>query len=311
VLNPGWHRSGNSTKLKYRADSYLISYDTAMRLFRNPQLWLALAREIWERNRGQNIKQIAASLSFTTTLSLVPMLTVASILISYLPSVIRIKNAFQNWLLDTYMPGGINEQAFIYLDQFSAQAKGLTLLGLLGLLLTTVMTMAVIEGAFNQIFKVHKRRPILKKVAIYSAAMLLGPILLGFGTYLSGLLFSAAEGWTEALTFGLSFIAAVVPVLLAIGVYTVVYKILPYSQILWKDALSGALFAATTFEIMKFGFGLFLTNTAFYKTVYGAFAIFPLALLWIYLTWWITLAGAVLVANLPSIRSGFIRVIRY
>ena len=282
-----------------------------MRLFRNPQLWLALAREIWERNRGQNIKQIAASLSFTTTLSLVPMLTVASILISYLPSVIRIKNAFQNWLLDTYMPGGINEQAFIYLDQFSAQAKGLTLLGLLGLLLTTVMTMAVIEGAFNQIFKVHKRRPILKKVAIYSAAMLLGPILLGFGTYLSGLLFSAAEGWTEALTFGLSFSAAVVPVLLAIGVYTVVYKILPYSQILWKDALSGALFAATTFEIMKFGFGLFLTNTAFYKTVYGAFAIFPLALLWIYLTWWITLAGAVLVANLPSIRSGFIRVIRY
>ena len=282
-----------------------------MRLFRNPQLWLALAREIWERNRGQNIKQIAASLSFTTTLSLVPMLTVASILISYLPSVIRIKNAFQNWLLDTYMPGGINEQAFIYLDQFSAQAKGLTLLGLLGLLLTTVMTMAVIEGAFNQIFKVHKRRPILKKVAIYSAAMLLGPILLGFGTYLSGLLFSAAEGWTEALTFGLGFIAAVVPVLLAIGVYTVVYKILPYSQILWKDALSGALFAATTFEIMKFGFGLFLTNTAFYKTVYGAFAIFPLALLWIYLTWWITLAGAVLVANLPSIRSGFIRVIRY
>ena len=282
-----------------------------MRLFRNPQLWLALAREIWERNRGQNIKQIAASLSFTTTLSLVPMLTVASILISYLPSVIRIKNAFQNWLLDTYMPGGINEQAFIYLDQFSAQAKGLTLLGLLGLLLTTVMTIAVIEGAFNQIFKVHKRRPILKKVAIYSAAMLLGPILLGFGTDLSGLLFSAAEGWTEALTFGLSFIAAVVPVLLAIGVYTLVYKILPYSQILWKDALSGALFAATTFEIMKFGFGLFLTNTAFYKTVYGAFAIFPLALLWIYLTWWITLVGAVLVANLPSIRSGFIRVIRY
>ncbi len=282
-----------------------------MRLFRNPQLWISLAREIWERNRGQNIKQIAASLSFTTTLSLVPMLTIASILISYLPSVVRIKNAFQNWLLDTYMPGGLNQQVFIYLDQFSAQAKGLTLLGLLGLLITTVMTMAVIEGAFNQIFKVHKRRPILKKVAIYSAAMILGPVLLGFGTYLSGLLLSAAEGWTEALTFGLSLVATVVPVLLAIAVYTVVYKILPYAQILWADAMSGALFAALTFELMKFGFGLFLTNTAFYKTVYGAFAIFPLALLWIYLTWWITLVGAVLVANLPSIRSGFIRVIRY
>ena len=171
--------------------------------------------------------------------------------------------------------------------------------------------MAVIEGAFNQIFKVHKRRPILKKIAIYAAAMILGPFLLGLGTYLSGLLLSAAEGWTEALTFGFSLIVTIVPILLAIGVFTVVYKILPYAQILWKDAFSGALFAALAFEVMKFGFGFFLTNTVFYKTVYGAFAIFPLALLWIYFTWWITLAGAVLVANLPSIRSGFIRVIRY
>lgn len=282
-----------------------------MCLIPNPQLWLSLGKEIWERNRGQNLQQIAASLAFTTTLSLVPMLTVASILIGYLPSVIRIKYAFQGWLLDTYMPGGLNEQVFNYLDQFSAKAKGLTLLGILGLVVTTIMTMVVIENAFNQIFKVVQRRPILKKIAIYAAATILGPILLGVGTYLSGLLLSASEGWTEALSLGLSLIATVVPVLLAIAVFTVVYKILPYSPILWADAFSGALVAAFSFELMKFGFGLFLTNVAFYKTVYGAFAIFPLALIWIYLTWWITLAGAVFVANLPSIRSGVIRVIRY
>ena len=282
-----------------------------MRLFRNPLLWLSLGKEIWERNRGQNLQQIAASLAFTTTLSLVPMLTVASILIGYLPSVIKIKYAFQGWLLDTYMPGGLNEQVFNYLDQFSSKAKGLTLLGLLGLVITTIMTLAVIEGAFNQIFRVTQRRPILKKIAIYAAATILGPILLGVGTYLSGLLLSASGGWTESLSFGLSLIATVVPVLLAIAVFTVVYKILPYSKILWADAFSGALVAALSFELMKFGFGLFLTNTAFYKTVYGAFAIFPLALIWIYLTWWITLAGAVFVANLPSVRTGVIRVIRY
>ncbi|WP_197711978.1 hypothetical protein [Polynucleobacter necessarius] len=67
-----------------------------MRVFRNPQLWLALAKDIWEANRDQNLKQIAASLSFTTTLSLVPMLTVATILIGYLPKVIEVKNAFRS-----------------------------------------------------------------------------------------------------------------------------------------------------------------------------------------------------------------------
>ncbi len=282
-----------------------------MRIIRNPQLWLSLGKEIWEQNRGQNLNQIAASLSFTTTLSLVPMLTIATLLVGYLPTVVQVKNAFKNWLLDTYMPGGLNQQVFLYLDQFSAQARGLTFIGLVGLLITTVMTLAVIESAFNQIFKVQETRPLLKKVLIYGSATILGPVLLGVGVYLSGILFSASEGWIKAISFGFRLVATVAPIILAILVYAVVYKILPYAKILWSDAFTGALFAALSFEVMKYGFVIFLSHTAFYKTVYGAFAIFPLGLLWIYLTWWITLAGAVLVANLPSIRSGLIRVIRY
>ncbi|MBU3606711.1 MULTISPECIES: YhjD/YihY/BrkB family envelope integrity protein [unclassified Polynucleobacter] len=282
-----------------------------MRLIRNPQLWLALVKELLERNRGLNLNQIAASLAFTTTLALVPMLTIATILIGYLPSVIQVKNAFRSWLLDTYMPGGINQQVFIYLDQFSSKARGLTYVGLIGLVITTIMTLSVIEGAFNQIFKVEKNRPLLKKIIIYSCATFLGPVLLGLGIYLSGILFSASEGWIAAVSFGFRFTATVAPIFLAVGVYAVVYKILPYSNVLWSDAFVGALIAALSFEIMKFGYAIFLTHTAFYKTVYGAFAIFPLGLLWIYMTWWITLAGAILVANLPGIRSGVIRVIRY
>jgi membrane protein len=281
-----------------------------MRVIRNPQLWLSLAKEIWERNRGQNLKQIAASLAFTTTLSVVPMVTIATMLIGYLPSVIQVKNAFRAWLLETYMPGGINQQVFVYLDQFSSQAKGLTYVGLAGLIITTIMTLAVIEGAFNQIFKVNISRPLYKKIIIYSAATILGPILLGVGIYLSGVLFSASEGWISSVSIGFKLVATITPVCLAILVYAVVYKILPYAKILWRDAFAGALVAALAFELMKFGFAIFLSNTAFYKTVYGAFAIFPLGLIWIYLTWWITLTGAVLVANLPDIRSGVIRVIR-
>ncbi len=282
-----------------------------MRLIRNPQLWLSLAKEIWERNRGQNLKQIAASLAFTTTLAIVPMVTIATMLIGYLPSVIQAKNAFRTWLLETYMPGGLNQQVFIYLDQFSAQARGLTFVGLIALIITTVMTLAVIEGAFNQIFRVKANRPLHKKILIYGAATFLGPILLGLGIYLSGVLFSASEGWINAISIGFKLVATIAPVLLAIVVYAVVYKILPYAKILWGDAFAGAFFAALAFELMKFGFAIFLSNTAFYKTVYGAFAILPLGLMWIYMTWWITLAGAVLVANLPDIRTGVIRVIRY
>jgi membrane protein len=289
----------------------IFSYDTAMRLIRNPQLWLAFGKEIWERNRDQNLNQIAASLSFTTTLSLVPMITIATMLVGYLPGVIQVKNTFKNWLLDTYMPGGLNQQVYMYLDQFSSKASGLTFIGLIGLVVTTIMTLAVIEAAFNQIFKINQKRPLIKKFLIYSTATFMGPVLLGVGIYLSGVLFSASEGWIKAIPFGFRLVAIFAPILIAVGVYAVVYKILPYAKILWVDAFTGALFAALAFELMKFGFAIFISNTAFYKTVYGAFAIFPLGLLWIYMTWWITLAGAVMVSNLPGIRSGLIRVIRY
>ncbi len=275
-----------------------------MWIVRNPQLWLALGRELWLRNRDHHLPQIAASLAFTTTLALVPIITLGSLLLGYLPMMVRLRHATQEFILQTYMPGGINKQVLLYLDQFTAKAKGLTFIGSLGLLFTTILAIAVVEQAFNQIWRVKARRPIYHRVAIYSAATFLGPILLGVGIYFSTLLLSAAEGWTETLSTGLQLLATVLPIGLALAVYTVVYRVLPYAPVSWRDALIGGFCAALVFELTKFGFGFFITKTPFYKTVYGAFAILPLALIWIYITWWVTLAGAVLVANLPVIRAG-------
>ena len=78
--------------------------------------------------------------------------------------------------------------------------------------------------------------------------------------------------------------------------------------------LGAALYNASAGIIITLdenGNGTWNNNGTITSLTYGAFAIFPLGLTWIYLTWWITLTGAVLVANLPDIRSGFIRVIRY
>ncbi len=285
----------------------LISYDTAMQLIRNPQLWLALARELGRRNRHLLLNQVAGSLAFTTTLALVPMFTVGSILIGYVPQVIEMKYALQEWILNTYLPGGINQPILRYIDQFSEKAKGLTLFGLVGLFLTTVLTMAVIEKAFNQIWQIKTKRSFFKRTAIYFSATVLGPLVLGIGIYLSGWLLSETQGLTEAVSMRFEVFALIIPLLLTISLFTLVYKVLPFTLVAWRDALIGALFAAIVFELMKYGFGFFVTKVPFYKTVYGTFAILPLALIWIYVTWWVTLAGALLVANMPLIRSGLLQ----
>ena len=278
-----------------------------MQLIRNPQLWLALARELGQRNRHLLLNQVAGSLAFTTTLALVPMFTVGSILIGYVPQVIEMKYALQEWVLNTYLPGGINQPILRYIDQFSAKAKGLTLFGLAGLFVTTVLTMAVIEKAFNHIWQIKAQRPFLKRSAIYFSATLLGPLVLGIGIYLSGWLLSATQGLTDAVSIRFEVFALIIPLLLTISLFTLVYKVLPFTFVAWRDALIGALLAAIVFELMKYGFGFFVTKVPFYKTVYGTFAILPLALIWIYVTWWVTLAGALLVANMPLIRSGLLQ----
>jgi membrane protein len=71
-----------------------------------------------------------------------------------------------------------------------------------------------------------------------------------------------------------------------------------------SDALVGALAAATLFELLKKGFGLYVGNVPTYQTVYGALAVFPILLIWVYLAWTVVLAGAELAAVLPQWRSG-------
>lgn len=218
-----------------------------------------------------------------------------------------LRATFQTWLLKNYFPGGISQQISNYLAQFSTKAKELTLVGSIGLLITTILTMIVIERAFNEIWQVKQRRPFLKRMLVYLAATVIGPLLLGLGIYLSGVLLGSASGWFPALSSGFKFMSTIVPSLLAFLVFALAYRILPYAKVKWRDALIGALFAGAVYELTKFGFTFFITQAAFYKTVYGTFAIVPLMLIWIYITWWVTLAGAVIVANMPTIRLSLIQ----
>ena len=251
--------------------------------------------------KGGRINELAASLSFTTILSLAPMVTVAFSLLAVLPRFLSLRKAFQ--LSDNLIPGNIGDPILLYLNQFALKAKSLTIFGSLGLMLGVFFTLLTVENAFNRIWGVQHPRPFIKRIGIHLVATTMGPLLLGGSIYLSSMVISASNGLIGPLSAGFDFVASVFPVLLSVLSFSLVYKILPYEKIHWDDAFWGGTFAAIVFEIAKFAFAWFATSFPLYRTVYGAFAILPLFLVWIYLTWWVTLAGATLVANLPVIRA--------
>ena len=76
---------------------------------------------------------------------------------------------------------------------------------------------------------------------------------------------------------------------------------MPNTQVRKRDAIVGGLLASIAFELGKRGFAAYLLHVPTYKTVYGAFALVPVFLLWVYLSWLLTLAVALVTANMGRV----------
>jgi membrane protein len=69
----------------------------------------------------------------------------------------------------------------------------------------------------------------------------------------------------------------------------------------WRDALIGGFIASALSEGARATFTGYIARGT-YQSIYGAFATLPLFLLWVYISWWVTLFGAAITATLPMLR---------
>jgi len=271
----------------------------------NLQKVRALARYALRRAGEDRLPQVSASLTFTTVLAVVPVLTVAFALLAAFPVFREFRGQIESFLFQNLIPGGnISDSVSRYIGQFSKSARGLTALGLGGLMVTSVLTMLTVEDALNAIWRVKRRRPFAQRVLVFWAVLTLGPVLIGASLSVSSYLISISMGYVGNLPFGVGMLISVVPVLLSALAFAFLYMAVPYASVEWRDAIVAGIVAAVAFEIAKRGFGYFITHIPTYTAVYGTFAVFPLFLLWMYVSWLVTLLGATIAANLPVVRQG-------
>ena len=254
------------------------------------------------RLKEEKLPQVAGSLTFTTTLALVPLLTIVLAIFTTFPVFSAFRASLETYFAQTVMPKGIADTIIGNLTQFASKATRLSAVGAVALLFTSSAMISMVERAFNQIWRVRRTRPLQHRLLMYWALLTLGPLLFGLSLTVTSQLFMATNDLVRTVPFLGALFYTAVSLALTTGAYTLLYMAVPNRYVDWRDAVWGGLVAAIAFEFAKRGFGIFIKQFPNYTIIYGALAALPLFLLWMYLSWLITLVGALIVAALPIVK---------
>jgi membrane protein len=258
----------------------------------------SLMRLTIARARKERLAQVAGSLTFTTLLSVVPLLAVSLALLSRFTALHRFERAIDEYVIAGLVPTEISRSILGYLGLFAANARSLTWAGVLSLLVTAVALLLTVENALNQMWQVKRNRPFLRRIGMYLLVLTAGPPVLGLSLWATSYVLGLSMGLAGPLPQSLSFMLGMGPPLLDLVALTALFHFVPNAKVPWHHAIVGGLIASVALELGKRGFAAYLGQLSTYQAVYGAFAVFPLFLLWMYFSWLVTLVAAMIAANL-------------
>ena len=266
--------------------------------------WKFTALKLAERFREDRLSLTASSLTFTTTIALVPFFTVALAVFTAFPMFSKLQGALQTWLIQSLIPDAIARQVLGYLTQFAGKASRLGTAGLVALVVSAFALILTIDKTLNNIWRVRRPRPLARRVLIYWTVMTLGPLLLGVSLSISSYVVSASRGLVGTMPGSLRVALDLLEFFLLAAGLAALYRYVPHTHVRRRDAWTGAVFAATGIELAKKLVTLYFGMVPTYSMVYGVFATLPILLVWIYVAWLVVLLGAVIAAYLPVLRIG-------
>ncbi|MFG6413429.1 YihY family inner membrane protein [Roseateles sp. DC23W] len=263
--------------------------------------WLQTLHTFRQRFREEKLGLTAGSLTFTTLISLVPLLTVMLAIFTAFPMFSSFQTALEQYFLKSLIPPNIAKPVLASLTQFAAKANRLGVVGLVVLGVTALALMLTIDRTLNAIWRVQRPRPMAQRVLVYWAAMTLGPLLLGGSLTLTSYAVSAGQGLFTKLPASVSTLLEGADIVLLGVAMAGLFHYVPNTHVRWRHAVLGGIFVSIGFAFAKSLLAWYVKKVPTYSTLYGAFATVPVFLVWVYLGWVIVLLGAILAANTPAL----------
>jgi len=262
--------------------------------------FFAFSRLVFRRFGNDGGMRIAASLSYTSLLAIVPLGTIAFAILKAFPVFDSIRDRLQGLVFDAFLPETISNVQE-HFSNFVGKAGGLTAIGIVALALVAVMLLATIEAALNDIFRVKSKRAFVPRMMMFWAVLTMGPMLMGASLSLATYLFAITKMTDVSNLSGIGWLMTKsVPTVLAIFAFSVFYAIVPYRPVKVFHALIGGISAGLLFALVRKGFAFYVEAFPAYQTLYGALSVIPIFLIWMYLSWAVVLIGAEVTASMPE-----------
>ena len=251
-----------------------------------------------DRARDVGLLRTSASLSYTTLLGLVPLVTVVFAFVARFPFFSGWLDELEKFLLQYLLPSSAANVVRVHVLGLATHAAKLTGLSILLIAVTALMLIATVDREINEIWGITHRRSLYRRTAMYLFGLTLGPVLVGASLSLSSFVVSRSLALVPLEHTRAALVGNGLPFAFTAVALSLLYAIAPAHRVPTSAAVIGGVIAALAFEGAKQGFAWYVTHLASYEMVYGALAALPALMLWIYLSWFIVLSGAVVTATL-------------
>ncbi len=241
--------------------------------------------------------QTSAALAFTTLMALVPLVAVVLSVADAVPYLDLLVARLELLIREALLPPGAAGAIAGNIGKFSHQAQRLTLVGIAVLSITAFFLMHTIERAFNHLWHVQPR-PLLARLRLYAFVMAVWPFVLGAVAGAMSFAVTTSLGWFDEPVWFRRFALKAGAVIILGLFFSFLYYAVPNAQVSRRAALAGGVFATLAFALMQRFFESFLVSSAVLKSIYGAFAAFPVFLVWLHLSWAVVLFGGLIAASI-------------
>lgn len=242
--------------------------------------------EIYNKFRDKDLIHFAASLSFYTVLSIIPLLFLSLSLLSQMPSFQDQITKIKGFIFTSLLPSH-QETLSQYIENFLSNSSNLSVLSFATIIFTTIVFFDNYKYIVRKLTKTDINN-FWQDFSKYWTLITLAPFGLGISFYLSAN-FQILLNKTE-LTSWINFIAFV-PYLIIWIIFAVVYKISINKNTSSKYIIFSSFITSIAWNISKFAFIKYTFYNKTYLNLYGSFSIILFFFLWIYISWIIFLYG--------------------